>query len=1180
MNNMVSSSKDLFIRKLKNIVFLGSFLLIIHLCQGQVSPQKLNKKINLEQGFKNPPNQAKARTWWHWISGNVSKSGITKDLEAMKFVGIQEAQLFNVHLGFPKGGITYLSEEWLDLFHFAATEAKRLDLELAFHNSAGWSSSGGPWVTEENAMQTIVFSELVVDGGKLLKKEIPKPETQLEYYKDIAVVAFPKPKMSIKIDGLDYKILSDRIRNHLPPDTKELPSSAIVKKESIIDITSKLSKSGILEWKVPKGKWIILRMGHTAKGTKNRPAVDGGHGLEVDKMSKKALDAYWKDGIQPILNKLGNLVGETVNNCLIDSYEVGSQNWTTGFEHQFKKLRGYDLSSYLPTLAGYYVESGEITERFQWDFRRTIGDLIAENYYGHFAELCHTNKLKFSVEPYWGPFDNMQVGAKGDIVMCEFWSGGYPFFDSSKFVSSIAHLNGSSIIGAESFTGIGGWDKHPATIKAIGDKAWAEGITRFIFHTYVHQPWDIGPGMALSYHGFDLNRLNTWWSQSKSYLDYITKSQYLLQQGTNVADVLVFTGDSSPNTAFLLPELKKSGYDYDLIGANKLGELSVKNGKIVTKFGVAYEVLSLPETDWIRPKTLKIIDTLVKNGAKIIGNKPTSSPSLSNYPESDVYVKSTANALWDKGLIKAISIAEFLNNEHIIPDFSIAEGNKEDIGFIHRRAKDADIYFIANAKKEKVAFTGRFKVANKLPEIWNAETGEIKKVAVWKSNDDGTVNIPIVLDSEQAIFIVLKENSVDKNYIIEADVKLEKPTPTPLSNLKIIKAEYGNFLQEGLVDITDKVAAQVNGGALNFQMSRGFCDCDPAMGYVKEFRMEYQIGDKVERIHAEEREFVKIDVGNQPLKIISAVFGKFKAETKGVPKNFEAFDITKDIEKHVTSGNLNIKISDELLNGKTLKNTNNFLKITFETNGNSRTTIIPEGEFLNLNRSIPSSEIYKTKGNTIWKTPFSGSLSYTEASGKSKQIKVKVPQPIELSENWEVTFPLKNLPALKKHFKTLSSWSEATEEEIQHFSGTAIYEKEFTLSKKQLCKENAFALDLGSVAIVAEVFINDKKVSTLWKAPFRVAIGDYVKKGNNTLKIKITNLWVNRLIGDEKEPLDYERSRNKTKALPSWLSNSESRDSKRQTFSSWKHWKKDDELKMSGLLGPVRINVFKLKHIK
>ncbi|WP_435414384.1 glycosyl hydrolase [Polaribacter aestuariivivens] len=1162
---------------MRNRNFLFVFILAVFglfvQCQNTTKGSKI--KVDLVAGFENPPNQAKARTWWHWISGNVSKSGITKDLEAMKSVGIQEAQLFNVHLGFPKGGITYLSEEWLDLFHFAASEAKRLDLELAFHNSAGWSSSGGPWVTEENAMQTVVFSELIVDGEQEFKGEIPKPETKFSYYKDIAVLAFPKPKNTQKIDGLDYKILSDRIRNHLLPDSKEIPKNAIVKKESIIDITSKLNKEGILEWKVPKGEWVILRIGHTPNGAKNRPAVDGGHGLEVDKMSKVALDDYWNKGVQPILNKLGDLVGKTVNNCLIDSYEVGSQNWTAGLEHQFKELRGYNLTSYLPTLAGYYVESGEITERFQWDFRRTIGDLIAENYYGHFAELCHKNKLKFSVEPYWGPFDNMQVGANGDIVMCEFWSGGYPFFDSSKFVSSIAHLNGSSIVGAESFTGIGGWDKHPATIKSIGDKAWAEGITRFIFHTYVHQPWDIGPGMALSYHGFDFNRLNTWWKQSKSYLDYIAKSQFLLQQGTNVADVLVFTGDSSPNTAFLLPELKKSGYDYDLIGANKLAELSAKNGKIVTKFGVAYEVLLLPESNWITPKTLKIMEALVKDGAKIIGKRPKKSPSLTNYPQNDVVIKNTAKKLWDSNSIKDISIHQFLEENKIISDFSVENGSKDDISFIHRKTAEADIYFIANTKKEGREIVGRFRVVDKQPELWNSETGDIIKVAVWKSNKDGTISIPLNLESEQSIFVIFKENSEDKNHIVNADVKLEKPKPTPLSNLKIVKAEYGNFLQEGLIDITDKVVKVVKNGKVNFKMSRAFCDCDPAMGYVKEFRMEYQIGDKVKHIRAEERELVSIDGGNQPLKIISAVFGKFKAETKGVPKNFEAFDVTKNIQKQLISGNLNIKISDELVNGKSLKNPDNFLKITFETDGILRTAIIPEGEFLNLNRSEPSSEIYKDNGNIIWKTPFSGSLSYTTSSGKSKKVAVKVPESLVLSEDWQVTFPLKNGTSIKKNYKTLTSWSEASEEEIQYFSGTAIYEKEFTLTKQQLEKEYAYELDLGSVSIIAEVFINNKKVSTLWKAPFRVAIDDYLKKGNNTLKIKITNLWVNRLIADEKEALDYKRRGIKTKALPSWLSNPESRDSKRQTFSSWKHWSKNDELKMSGLLGPVKIQFYK-----
>jgi len=849
-----------------NILLL--LLLCINFCN---CDQKQNEVISLEAGFNNPPNQAKARTWWHWISGNVSKSGITKDLEAMKEVGIQEATLFNVHLGFPQGSVKYLSEEWLDLFKFSAEEAKRLELELGFHNSPGWSSSGGPWVTEEHAMQTVVFSETTIEGGKTIKKSIAKPETKFDYYQDIAVLAFPKPKQRQKIDGLDYKILSERIRNHLLPDTKMVVEAAIISKETVIDVTAKVSDDGVLEWNVPQGEWIILRLGHTPIGTTNRPAPPEAKGLEVDKMSKKAVDAYWEGGVQPIIDKLGDLIGSTVNNCLIDSYEVETTNWTAGFEGQFESLRGYDLTAYLPTLAGYYIESGEISERFLWDFRRTIGDLIAENYYAHFGELCHKNGMQFSVEPYWGPFDNMQVGATGDIVMCEFWSGGYPFFDSPKFVSSIAHLNGSSIVGAESFTGIGGWQQHPATIKSIGDRAWAEGITRFVFHTYVHQPWDVGPGLALSYHGTEFDRLNTWWQQGKAYLDYVGRSQFLLQQGRNVADVLVFTGESSPNTAFLKPEIKKMGFDYDLIGANKIQDLSVKNGKIYSSVGNSYEVLVLPNSEFIKPETLEKVQDLVAGGAKVIGQKPSQSPSLSNYPSCDTLVNNYSDELWTSGSVKELSIADFIKNK--TPDFKIKSEDKTDLSFIHRRRDDSDIYFIANAKKEAREIIARFRVTGKQPEIWNAETGVMKDLVVFEENKDGTTSVPIQLGMEEAVFIVFRKRT-NASHLLNAKMHVQAPKAVALSNLKIIKAEYGTFLQEGLVDITTEVNEAVKEGKLDFKMTRAFCDCDPAMGYKKEFRMVYQIGDTQKTLYAEEREHIQIDPGGQKLKAIKAIFGK------------------------------------------------------------------------------------------------------------------------------------------------------------------------------------------------------------------------------------------------------------------------------------------------------------------
>ena len=1142
------------------------------------SSEKETQTVTLEEGFKNPPKEAKARTWWHWISGNVSKSGITKDLEAMKAVGIQEAQLFNVHLGFPKGSVKYLSEEWLDLFKFSAEEAKRLDLQLAFHNSAGWSSSGGPWVTEENAMQTVVFSEINIEGGKQIKIQLPKPETKFEYYKDIAVLAFPKPKASLKIEGLDYKMLSERVRNHLLPDTKSISKEAVISKETIINLTSKFSEEGVLTWDAPKGDWVILRLGHTPIGTTNRPAPPEAKGLEVDKMSKTAVDAYWAAGVQPILDALGDLVGTTVNNCLIDSYEVETTNWTTGFDSKFEALRGYNLMSYLPTLAGYYVESGEVSERFLWDFRRTIGDLIAENYYGHFGELCHKNKLKFSVEPYWGPFDNMQVGATGDIVMCEFWSGGYPFFDSPKFVSSIAHLNGSSIVGAESFTGIGGWDKHPANLKSIGDRAWTEGITRFIFHTYVHQPWDVAPGLSLSYHGFDFNRLNTWWKQGKCYMDYLARSQFLLQQGENVADVLVFTGESSPNTGFIKPEIKKMGFDYDLIGANKLKDLTVKNGTIYSSVGNTYNLLVLPESDFIKPETLQKVKELVDGGAKVIGKKPSQSPSLTNYPNNDDTIKKQVEELWITGLVKDVSIETVLSKK--TPDFKVEVGDASDLSFIHRKTADADIYFIANARKEAREFTARFRVSGKQPEIWDSEKGTIKDLVLFNENENGTTTIPLQLGMEQSVFIIFKK-TVNPTHLVAAKMEIEQPKAAPLSSLKIIKAEYGTFLQEGLIDITDKVNDAIDNGTLDFKMSRAFCDCDPAMGYKKEFRMEYQIGEIKKKLVAEEREHILIESGNQELKVLKAVFGKFKAESKVVPQKYKTYDVTKYIQKQVLSNNYNIQVSNKLINDAIPKGEKTALKITYVTEGEERTIFVPKGQVLNLSKDKTKPTLIYKDDVIKWVTPHKGKISYTKATGETKNIKVKtVPKPVEIEGSWDVSFPLKSGKNINKKFDKLMSWSDVSDDFIKHFSGTATYTKEFVLPDDVLQSDKNIELDLGSVSVIAEVIINGKNVSILWKAPFRINVDDFVKKGKNILEIKVTNLWPNRLIGDEKLLLDYKRKGNKIKALPDWLLNNTKRPSERTTFSSWKYWNKDDNLFISGLLGPVKMNIHRIIKIE
>jgi hypothetical protein len=539
---------------------------------------------------------------------------------------------------------------------------------------------------------------------------------------------------------------------------------------------------------------------------------------------------------------------------------------------------------------------------------------------------------------------------------------------------------------------------------------------------------------------------------------------------------------------------------------------------------------------------------------------------LTNYPNCDEKVTAYVDELWGSGLVKEISIEEALSEK--IPDFKIESSDNSDLSFIHRKTADADIYFIANARKEAREITARFRVSGKQPEIWNSEKGTIKDAVVFKDNEDGTTTVPLQLGLEESVFIVFKKPA-NSNHLEEISTELKLYQTEPLSNLEIVKAEYGTFLQEGLIDITNKVNSAIKDSKLDFKMSRAFCDCDPAMGYKKEFRMEYQIGDVKKQIYAEEREHIHIDAGNKELKVLKAVFGKFKAETKGIPQNYKTFEVTNKIKDLVLHNTYDILISNELINNQIPKGDETNLKITFKTDGEERTLFIPKGQFLKLSKETSKPELLFKNGAANWVTPNAGKITYTNTSGETKTAVVaSIPEPIDLSNSWQVDFPLSSAESIKETFSVLTSWSNHKNEKIQHFSGTASYKKEFTISDELLKTDKNLELDLGSVAVIAEVFINGK-----------TTIDNFVTKGRNTLEIKVTNLWPNRLIGDESLPLDYERKGNKIKKLPDWLLNNTERPSERITFPSWNHYKKEDTLLTSGLLGPVKINVLVSKKL-
>ena len=439
----------------------------------------------------------------------------------------------------------------------------------------------------------------------------------------------------------------------LSSPTADGAAAGAVQRRDVIDLTAKLTADGKLNWHAPAGEWIILRAGYTPTGVNNHPAPVEGTGLECDKFSKAALDAHWAGFMQKILDDLGPLAGKTLDSSLIDSYEVGGQNWTDNFRAEFQKRRGYDLLKFLPAFTGRVVDNPAVSERFLWDMRRTIADLFAENYYGHFAELCRQHGLMNAVEPYTGPFESLQVGAPADVVMGEFWSGsqGHP---SVKLAASIAHIYGKTIVGAESFTATpanGRWQNDPYSLKTLGDLVYCQGLNRYVFHRYAMQPWtNRWPGMTMGQWGFHFERTETWWNQGRPWIDYITHCQFLLQQGRAVADAAYFTGESAPVEMRAGNPALPFGYDYDAINADVLlHHATVKNGRLNLDSGASYAVLILPPEDAnLTPQLLEHLRDFVRAGLTVAGPRPQHSPSLAGFPKCDAQVKSLAKELWGK----------------------------------------------------------------------------------------------------------------------------------------------------------------------------------------------------------------------------------------------------------------------------------------------------------------------------------------------------------------------------------------------------------------------------------------------------------------------------------------------------------------------------------------------------
>lgn len=566
-------------------------------------------------------------------------------------------------------------------------------------------------------------------------------------------------KQGLRLQGWEKKAGFADV-DSIVPDARTFALNDVIPIEKVTDL------AGVSEWNVPDGDWTIIRFGYTSTGVTNRQSPPEVLGLECDKLSEEAVRFHWDNTVAKVIADAGPLAGKTLNNILIDSYEVQRQNWTAGFDKQFEEKRGYSLLNYLPCITGRVIGSVDVSERFLWDFRRTIADVFLEKYIGTFKKLCHENGLQLSIEPYGpGNFNHLEVGVAADIPMGEFWNNAPERYSwTNKLAASAAHINNTPIVEAEAFTSApqDAWDNYPAKLKQQGDWAFTQGVSRFVFHTFAHQPWkNVKPGMTMGPHGMMGNRNTTWWEQGREWMTYLSRCQYLLQQGTALVDLGYVlsedapVGNSLPRRHNLNPK-PPLGYDYDFIDAGSFLKMTVQDGFVVTPSGMKYRVLLLDEKERIRPIIAKKINELIKQGANIVGPTFNSSPSLEGFPKADAEVRALTSIIPQKSLEQTLAQIQLSPDALFKYIDSVFNSNLRPMEYIHRKLENTDLYFVSNQNPRSLLVECSFRMSGMQPELWYPDKGTFEPAINFRQLNGRTL-VSMNIQNMESVFVVFRK---------------------------------------------------------------------------------------------------------------------------------------------------------------------------------------------------------------------------------------------------------------------------------------------------------------------------------------------------------------------------------------------------------------------------------------
>lgn len=956
---------------------------------------------------------------------------------------------------------------------------------------------------------------------------------------------------SARLENYTAKINALSTAVGLKENTQRIADGNTICPEKVIDVTDYMDSLGNLRWKAPRaGRWTIVRIGYTTTGEVVAAAPDSGIGLDCDKLGKEGIDRHFTLFLSPLLERLRPWCGSVLESLVIDSWEAGKQNWTESLPAYFKMKRGYDIMPRLLTVTGRIVGSVDETERVLWDFRRTHTDMFLENYVERFKELASRHGLTYAGEAYGdGNFESLEMAARQDVPMCEFWTHYiYGNISTTMLAASAAHVWGKPIVACEAYTGTpfnSKFTEHPYGMKALTDYIMAAGVNRLVYHATTHQPYTGSqPGnlMTMGPFGTHLDRTSTWADQFAAFNLYVSRCSYMLQQGHYVGDVLylkdeaISSGVPNYNTAY---PATPYGYRWDITSTEALCKrIAVKDGRIVLPDGMSYRLMVIPSMERTSPETLRRILTLVHQGMNVllVGDKPTGYLGLDRQKDKEVRI--LADSLWQEGtsgkghVYIGGEVKDILEGMGLRPDFSFQARNKDaQIHFIHRTVGCDEVYFIANHRRRSERLTVTCRVTDKVPVLWDAETGETG-IAVPYKQEDGKTKLNIDLTECGSTFIVFR----------------------PSGNEERASANLSDFEETTSV---------------------------PTVLHTHEGDREYHAADTLHSTFS-------LSLWAKPETFAAAGRG-FLLYPGAAEKGKSSIGISmgqNGIRIYERQGNRSIPIIEHLqpIEGWThiALTYNQGIPILF-LNGKLTATGNRSAYDCQPAIDIPMSEEQYAgsfEGDQTQTELFDYALSEVEADSLYR---IGLPAPrtvgtpwLDLSQAWQVEFPAWSKAPAEITLPHLQSLHKHANFNVRHFSGTATYRKVLTLTRAQIrkLKGKRILLELGRVENMAEISVNGSTPVLLWKAPFMMDVTSLLHAGKNELTIRVTNLYPNRFIGDEHLPEKYEYDKyGRLRRFPDWYLKGETDNREKVLFSPWKHYHADDPLLESGLTGPVRLTI-------